>query len=197
MMSLEHAMQLVLHQPTPAALVALQGALLACGRPDQATAPALNLAEAFHSYLCEIESKVSAKELSELASRLDMGAVGLVALENLVGARDANFLQELILAALGEGLMVAASRQYIRAWQVETGAVNQAAAWFLSEALWRVSGELQPCLPAAERWHTIQTLLAPAQDASLPASHRALLLGRVFQLLLLIRIIPLLPADQE
>jgi hypothetical protein len=119
--------------------------------------------------------------------------VALVALENLVGERAENFMLDLLLAALGETLMVAASRQYVKAWQVETGSVYQQAAWVLSEALWSVSADLRPNLPAEERWNAVQSLLAPVHQAQVPAPQKALLVGRIFQLLLAVHVLPLLP----
>jgi hypothetical protein len=193
-MQLEDALQPILHRPTPAALVALQGALLASTPRAEGNRRALEIAGQFHAYLCELESKITAQEYSELASRLDMGAVGLVALENLVGERGENFMLDLLLGGLGEILMVAASRQYVKAWRVETGAVYQKAVWVLSEALWNVSSDLQPNLPAEERWSAIQSLLAPALQAQVPAPQKALLVGRIFQLLLAIQLLPPLPA---
>lgn len=197
MPNLQDALQQIVTRPTPAALVELQGALLASGREGDAVEQSLEIAGRFHAYLCELESKISAQQNSELASRLDMGAVGLVAIENVVVGDREKFWQRLFLGFLGEGLMVAASRQYIRAWQVETGVVHQNAAWELAGALWRLSGQLQPGLPPAERWQSIQSLLAPAYDPAVPAPDKALLLGRVFQVLLLLYVVSLLPGQSD
>jgi hypothetical protein len=185
MKSLQDVLQSILNQPTPESLVALQGVLLTSDREGGGVDRALEIAGYFHAYLSELQSKINAKDYSELASRLDMGAVGTVALENMVAAEKEQFWERLLLGGLGEGLMVAASRQYIRAWEVETGLVHSRAAWTLTEALWRTSVEMQPDLPAERRWQAIQSLLAPAYDPGVPAPDKATLLGRVFQILLL------------
>ena len=185
MKSLQDAIQPVLTQPAPADLVALQGALLASGQRGEAFDNALETAGQFHGYLCDLQSKITAREYSELASRLDIGAVGAVALENVLSADPGELWQGLLLGALGEGLMVAASRQYVKAWEVETAQVHTCAAWYLTEALWRASGEMQPDLSPQKRWEAIQSLLAPAYDDEVPGETKALLLGRVFQILLL------------
>ncbi|MFC2046531.1 hypothetical protein ACFLTC_03305 [Chloroflexota bacterium] len=185
MKSLQEAIQPVLTQPTPADLVALQGALLASGERGDSFDNALETAGQFHAYLCDLQSKISAREYSELASRLDIGAVGAVALESIISADREHLWQGLLLGALGEGLMVAASRQYVKAWEVETVQVHTCAAWHLTEALWRASGEMQPVLSPEKRWEAIQALLAPAYDDEVPGEDKALLLGRVFQILLL------------
>jgi hypothetical protein len=147
----------------------------------------------FHAYLCELESKLSARDYSDLASRLDIGAVGVVALESVIASEKEKFWQRLLLGGIGESLMVVASRQYVRAWEIETGLVHKCAAWYLAEALWRTSSEMQPELPPDQRWQAIQSLLAPVHDADVPASAKAVLLGRVFQMLLLTYVARLLP----
>jgi hypothetical protein len=185
MKTLQDATRSILTRPTPEALVALQGALLALECDEGAVQQALEVAAHFHSYLCELQSKVTARDYSELASRLDIGAVGAVALENLVCGEGQELWKRLMLGGLGEGMMVAASRQYIRAWQVEAGLVHSEATWYLGEALWRASRHMQPDLPIQERQKAIESLLAPASDPDTPASAKALLIGRIFQVLLL------------
>jgi hypothetical protein len=197
MTSLEDAIQPILKQPTPEALVALQGALLASGRSGDALSDALEFAGHFYRYLCELRGKISAKDYSELASRLDIGAVGAVALENLIASEVTEFWKRLLLGGLGETLMVAASRQYIKAWQVETDVEHACATWCLADSLWRVSAKMQPSLPDEQRWQAIQALLAPARDPRVSGSEKALLLGRVFQLLLLTYLARLFPFSED
>jgi hypothetical protein len=196
MNSLQDAVRPILNQPTPEGLVALQGALLASDQQDAALERALEIAGRFHAYLSELESKISARDYSELASRLDIGAVGAVALENILSTEREHFWQGLLLGALAEGLMVAASRQYIKGWEVETGLVHTHAAWYLTEALWHTSAELQPDLPPERRWQAIHSLLAPVHDSGVPAPDKAVLLGRVFQMLLLTHLAQLLPVSE-
>ena len=93
--------------------------------------------------------------------------------------------------------MVAASRQYVKGWETETGLVHTQSVWFLSEALWHASAGMQPGLPPDQRWQAIQSLLAPAADPSVPASDKAVLLGRVFQILLLTHLVRLLPVAES
>jgi hypothetical protein len=183
MKSLQDAIQPILSHPTPAALVEVQGALLALG--GEASGPVLEIAGHFYAYLNELQSKVTARDYSELASRLDIGAVGAVALENILAGKDESLMQSLLLGGLGEALMVAASRQYIKGWEVEAGLVHSRTAWYLAEALWRTSEAMQPELAAEARWQAIESLLAPARDPDVAAPVKALLLGRIFQVLLL------------
>jgi len=194
MKNLSDVLQPIMAGPTPGALVALQGALLACEMEGEAVGTALEITGQFHTYLSELQSKITAKQYNEVASRLDIGAVGVVALENLVATQKEEFWKRLLLGGLGEILMVAASRQYIRAWDAETSLVHSHAAWYLSEALWRASRQMQPDLPPEQRWQAIQGLLAPTYTASTPAPDKAVLLGRVFQILLLTQLARLWPA---
>ncbi len=195
MKSLQEAVQAVLVQPDPTKLVTLQGALLASGRGGEAVDRALDVAGHFFGYLSELQSKIAAKDFSELASHLDIGAVGIVALENVVTGERDTFWQRLFLGGLSEALMVGASRQYVKGWQVETGLVHTEAAWYLAEALWQASCQMQPDLPAEQRWQAVESLLAPAYDPEVPAASKALLLGRVFQMLLLTHLAQSMAAD--
>jgi hypothetical protein len=185
MEDLHQAVGSILSQPTPEGLVSLQGALLVCGQQEEAAGQALQVANHFHIYLSELQSKLAARAYSELASRLDIGAVGAVALENIITAERENFWQRLMLGGVAEGLMVAASRQYVKGWEVETGLVHSRAAWYLAEALWQASCRMQPDFESNARWSAIQDLLAPAHDPDVPASSKALLLGRIFQILII------------
>jgi hypothetical protein len=195
MPSLRDAIGTVLSQPTPEALVTLQGALLAWEQEDKTADRALEIANHFHAYLSDLQSKLTARNYSELASLLDIGAVGAVALENVLASESDNFWRRMVLGALAEGLMVTASRQYIKAWEAETGLVHTRAAWYLTEALWRASREMQPDLEAEQRWQAVQGLLAPASDPDVPAPNKAVLLGRIFQMLLITYLARLISAE--
>lgn len=186
MKSLEEVVVQVVSRPTPQALVDLQGAILASGKSGPVVDQALDVAGHFYLYLSDLESKLSARNFSELASRLDIGAVGAVAMENLIaGPVGEDLWKRLMLGGLSEVLMVAASRQYIKGWQLESQLVHRQAAWYLTEALWRASSTAQADAPVETRWEVISSLLAPARAADVAPEAKAVLLGRVFQILLL------------
>jgi hypothetical protein len=124
--------------------------------------------------------------------------VGGVALQNLVGAfgqREADggreLLEKILLGTGGESLMVAASRQYVKAWQAELHSVHCQAAWFLSGALWRLAADSDIGAGPGERWGRIQALFAPVRDPEIPNPDKALLLARVFQLVLVSQLVAL------
>jgi hypothetical protein len=174
--------------PSPAVLWELYGHLLAAGADPRL----LRIVETFHHYLCDLQSKATARQYAELASLLDIGAVGGVALENLISGGKENLFERFMLGTVSESLMVAASRQYVKGWQSELHSTHCQAAWFLAGELWQLSSEMQPDLPAAHRWESIKGLLNPARDAQTPNGAKAVLLGWLFQITLLSRTLPLL-----
>jgi len=192
MTSLQDAIRRIMSSPTPQALIDLQGALLSSGQHDIAVDQVLDICGHGYTFLTDLQSKLTAKQYSELASLLDIGAVGMVALESLVAGGEKDFWLSLIMGGVAEGLMIAASRQYIKGWQAEAGLVFSQAAWYLNEALWHMSEKMQPDTPSEERWQSIQSLVAPALDPEVDSAQKAVLLGLIFQMLLLIHLAPLL-----
>jgi hypothetical protein len=189
-MSFKDLLGRVLTEPTTDDLLALQTRLLAAEADPRRTDSAcrtLDVAREFYTYLSEIEAKVSAREYSELASLLDIGAVGGVALENLAEAGE-TFLQRMLLGGLSETLMVLASRQYVKAWSRETRPTHMRAVWFLRGELWRLSVRGRPDMRAKERAALVDGLLGPALDGDTTDEVRLALLGRLFQVLLIIHL---------
>ena len=90
--------------------------------------------------------------------------------------------------ALGEALMVLAARQYVKAWEEELKANYNAAAWFLSEEFWRLSVELKPNMPDAQRRQHVGRLDATLRDDEVEGIVRAAYIVTFFQLLLFVRL---------
>ena len=189
-MSYQDLLLRLMTEPSPTDLLALQTRLLVAEssieRADAAV-QALEVAREFHAYLSELEAKYSARDYSELASLLDIGAVGAVALENLIEAGE-SLTERMFLGGLSEVLMVTASRQYVKAWSREIQPVHMKAIWFLRAALWRLSIKGQPDMRADERIALVDGLLAPALGGEEADQIRPALLGRLFQVLLLIHL---------
>lgn len=172
-------------QPTPHALWQLRSDLLAGGAaPD---APALVVLSHAFAFFTELSARMTAQGFTELASMLDIGAVGTVALQNLVDGDTAKgeFWQRLLLGALSEGLMVLASRQYIKGAKAEVEALFQNHAWILADLLWRFSQARQPALPNTGRAQTIDRLFAPIWAEPTEPMAKAALIGRLYQMMLL------------
>ncbi len=176
-------------QPTTGDLWALRGALLT--RQDEPGAQqACAIAREFYLYLSELQSKLEARQYNELASLLDVGAVGMLALQDILLEKQALW-KNLLLGGLGEGLMVLASRQYVKAWERELELTHQRVAWTLYDALWKISRQLQPEQAEDERQALIEASLAPVLDDATSLGAKILLLLRLFQTVLLTLIAPL------
>lgn len=174
----------ILQAPSPAALRQLRGQWLEAGMA--ADTPVWRVLDQFYHFLNQLAAKASSWEYSHFASMLDMGAVGGVALQNLLSPEKAGQLwQRLLIAGVSEGLMVMAARQYVKAWEGEMAAVYAAAAWDLYGELWRASTEMMPELPGAERRRLMDALLEPVHDEEVGGVVKAALIARLYQLLLL------------
>jgi hypothetical protein len=188
---LEH----IAHQPTTADLWKLRGSLLACAKGQPTAALAHDVAREFFLYLSELQSKLTARQYNEVASRLDIGSVGMLALQDIL-VEQKDLWKNLLLGGIGEGLMVLASRQYIKAWEKELEAVHRRAAWTLYGVLWDVSCHYQPQMPEDERQAVIEAALEPALDEDTPFEMQMLLLLRFFQSLVLLLATPLCNVEQ-
>ncbi len=188
MNALLEAIRRIWAQPTPADLWALQAPLLALDSPQARAAHAL--AGQFYAYLSALESKLSSQRYSRLAAMLQASAVAVVGLEDALTGGRVN-LRELLTAGLGGALEVMAAIQEVHAWQMETRTVDAEVAWDLHRALWELSAEMQPELAHEERAAHLDRLLAPLHAPATPDAARALLIIRLFQLTLTIRLLPL------
>lgn len=176
----------LLTAPSPAGLWKLRGDLLEVGLPTKSVIWSL-LADSY-TFLNELQAKSTAREYSHFASLLDVGAVGGIAIQNMMEGGKNTMWQRLIAGGLSEGLMVMAARQYVRAWEGEMNATYQQAAWNLYGALWDLSNEMQDNLPAGQRRQLIDTLLAPLHDEHVTGTVKAALIARLYQTLILVRL---------
>jgi hypothetical protein len=187
-MSISDRLELILREPTPERLWQLRGDLMIAAIDPQA--PALHTLNQAFRFFSELASKSTAREYSHFASLLDITAVGVVVIS---GAKEAveegtSLLGTLLTAALSEGFMVLAARQYVKAWEEEMHSVYQQAAWELYQQFWLLSVHMQDSLPTEQRRSLLDNLLQPAFDKATPGTVRALLIGRLYQLLLLIQL---------
>jgi hypothetical protein len=188
--SLKLLLNHVAREPTASDLWKLRGVLLACTQGRETDSQLEEIAREFFLYLSELQSKMTARQYNEFASRLDIGSVGMLALQDIL-VEHTNLWKNLLLGGIGEGLMVLASRQYIKAWEHELKSVHRRAAWVLYGALWRMSRQYQPEMPVQDRQRLIETTLAPAMDDTKTSENQMLLLVRLFQTLLLLLALPL------
>ena len=178
------SLEIALTSPTPAALWMLRADLLEGGAsPDD---PALEIVGEFHAFLDRFATSTSSRDLNHLASKLDIGAIGGVVMEQLFESPNAKDLAMRVLTGgISEGLMALASRQYVRAQEGELAALFREAAWTLYDRLWRWTEGANPDLGTPERRQLLDRVTAPLRDAQAPDAIKAILAGRLFQVLLL------------
>ena len=110
-------------------------------------------------------------------------------LEALTRERD-RAIQRLLTGGLAEALEMLATAQHVKAWETEFASVHDQAVWYLYEALWQLSTETQPDLPAAQRQALIDSLLSSVRDPGVNSAVRMALIIRLYQVLLAIPFIP-------
>jgi hypothetical protein len=193
-MPVRHALSQALRSPDAAGLWRLRAELLQAGLPRDAAV--WSLLDRFQNYLRRLETGSSSRDYSHLASKLDIGALSGVVLENLLETDQAQDLALRIFTGLvSEGLMVLATRQHVKAWEGELSAVHLEAAWYLYGEMWRWAERRKPELPAAERRALLDQLFAPIRSDEAGGFARALLACALFQLLLLSHLEDALPRD--
>jgi hypothetical protein len=182
--SVRRALSDVLCSPTARELWTLRAVLLEAGVP--AESPVWETLTEFQAFLDELATSTSSQQYSELASRLDISAVGGIVFEQLLEPERAGDLcLRLLTGVLSEGLMILATRQHVKAWAGELAAVHRRAAWFLYEGLWRWAERRKPDLAAVQRRRLLDRVFAPLHAADTDDFSKATLLGLLFQVLLL------------
>ncbi|MBI5957862.1 MAG: hypothetical protein HY866_03945 [Chloroflexi bacterium] len=200
-MALEDLLQRILRDPSPDDLWQIHPYLLAM--PAPAAVPARELAGLFYSYLSCVRSKLSSKQHSALAAWLQVGALGAIALEDMIhlaGQDHLRVITNLFTAGLATSFEALSSFQQVKAWETEFASVHDEAVWKLYEILWQLSVETQPDLPVQQRLALIETLLAAVRDPNSNSLARVALIIRLFQVLLLVRLAPLfqpVPAEEK
>lgn len=181
---LHDSLSLVLTAPTTDALWRLRADLLEIGLAAESEVWSL-LAD-FHDYLDRLVTTASSRDLSHLASKLDISAISGVILERIAEkGEDSDRAVRLVSGMLSEGLMALATRQHVKAWSGELAALHRSAAWRLYEHLWRWTERLKPELSSDARRQLIDRLTAPIRSEEATGTDSAVLIGRLFQILLL------------
>lgn len=174
----------VLQSPDAENIWTLRGDLLQAGVPSGD--PVMSVLERYHNYMHQLASSMTARDFSHFASLLDVAGIGGVVTETLIDAEDRAALSRSLLGAvLSEGLMILATRQHVKAWEAEAGSLYRMAAWGLYPEIWALSRQLRPQLTDSERRKLLDGLFQPVLSDELEGSVRAVLIGRLFQLVLI------------
>ena len=178
------SLETALVSPTPEGLWELRADLL-----ENGTAPDDRLLEIigeFYSFLDRFATSTSSRDLNHLASKLDIGAIGGVVLEQLFESPNTKDLAMRILTGgISEGLMVLASRQYVRVQEGELAALFRDVAWTLYQRLWQWTTEANRSLGTSERRQLIDKITQPLLDTDASNVVKAVLAGRLYQVLVL------------
>jgi hypothetical protein len=196
-MTIEHLLQRILSEPSPDDLWQLHPRLLALDTP--AAAPARELARMFYCYLSCVRSKLTSKQYSTLAAWLAAGSVGVIALQDVIEAAPsdrAGMIGNLLAGGIAGSLELLSTRQHVKAWETEFISVHEEAVWHLYTTLWQLSVETQPGLAPEKRQALIDPLLTAVRDPLLDGMARMAVVIRLFQVLLIIRLAPLLTSMQ-
>lgn len=182
--SLPDSLAVVLKAPSCEALWRLRADLLEIGVAEESEV--WSLVRDFHDYLDKLATTTSSRDFSHLASKLDISAISGVILERVAErGEEADRALRLVSGLLSEGLMALATRQHVKAWSGELDAVHRCAAWHLYERVWRWTERLKPDLPADTRRQLIDRLMFPIRSGEATGTHKAVVIGRLFQILLL------------
>ncbi len=196
-MTLENLLQHILSDPSPDDLWALHPYLLALKVPE--AGPARELAQLFFCYLSCVRSKLTSRQHSSLSAMLAAGSVGSVVAQDVwASLREgrAAAISELLAGGVAGILEIASTLQHVKAWDTEFQSVHEEALWRLYVALWNISVETQPDLPAETRRALVDNLLSPLRQPALDGSVRMALVIRLLQIMLAIRLAPLVQPQQ-
>ncbi|MBN1201825.1 MAG: hypothetical protein JXJ20_08220 [Anaerolineae bacterium] len=196
-MPVESLLQHILSEPSPDDLWRLHPHLLALDKPG--AEPARELARQFYCYLGCLHSKLTSKQYSMVAAGLAAGSVGILALQEMMraAAEDrAHLIRDLLVGGLAETMELSSTVQHVKAWDTEFKLVHEEAIWHLYAELWQLSAETQPGLSHDKRAALIDSLLSAVRDSNTDNNLRAALIIRLFQVLLVLRLTPLLTPAQ-
>lgn len=174
----------VLTQPSIDTIWQLRGDLRQAGLSAESSV--WRVLDKFYAFINELSASMSAHEFSKMATLLDIGAVGGVAIQNLLESdiEPGELWKRLLAGGISESLMVLASRQYVKGAKAGMIGVCRATAWTLYDEFWQLSAQMQPDLDPAARRQLVDNLLAAIHDDSVPEMVKIGLNGRLFQILL-------------
>ncbi len=198
-MSLAECVESILSEPSSDGLWALHPYLLAIKSPEAESAR--EVARLFYCYLSCVSHKLTSKDLSSRAARFAAGSVGVIALTDVLNSLRSDrrgTINHLLSGGLAATLETLSTFQHVKAWGTEFASVHEDAVWHLYQLLWELSAETQPELPVERRDALINNLLSIVRKPEVAAGVRVAIVIRLFQILLVIRVAPLLhDAEKE
>jgi hypothetical protein len=96
----------------------------------------------FHAFASEVKGFVVSREFSEKASLFDIGAIGILGVENILTAERKSLLR-ILMSGLSEALVFAASRQYIHGATAVLEGLYRTNSAALYDDLWALATEFR------------------------------------------------------
>jgi hypothetical protein len=182
-MDVMNTLTILFASPSVENLWTLRSDLLEAGHANKSTL--LTVLSDFRRFLAQLDSRATSKGYSDLASKLDIGALSsIVGEEVLTNAQSPELAEKLLAGVLTEGLAVLATRQHVKAWDNELKTVCDEATWIVHDWLWRFTTKHKPDLEAATRRSLLDQLIAPLRENTTTVELKIALLTRLFQILL-------------
>jgi hypothetical protein len=147
-------------------------------------------------FTAEIRGFGASRASAERASVLDLGAISVLAVENLLTAERITPMR-LFMSGLSEGLMFLASRQYVHGGNAVLEATYRAHRVAVQDALWSVAmdfREPEGLESLREARRSIDDVFGRLDDPGVPIGARVALLHVLYALVAIVRCARLLKA---
>ena len=159
-------------------------------------AHALRLVDAAYAFASELQGFLAQKQHTELASLFDLGSIGVLGIENVLTAEKPSLVR-VLMAALAEGLVFAASRQYVAGARDLLAVVYRTHAAAMHRELWALATDRRKGMTAndvKEVQANIGVFFRKLEANDVPPETRVRILKEFFVLVLVIRVADLLEA---
>lgn len=143
----------------------------------------------YHAFASEVQGFSGSRRYAETASLFDLGAVGVLALENVLTA-DKITPMRLLMSGLSEGLMFLASRQYVAGSQEVLLATYRTHAVAVQDALWSLAADFRgtdDLRSIREVREAIDGLFRRLDDPGVPVAAKVSVLHLLYALAALVR----------
>jgi len=150
---------------------------------------ALDAVTRLYQFTAEVRGFAESRKAAETASMFDLGAVGVLALENILTA-DKVTLMRLLMSGLSEGLMFLASRQYVGGSNAVLTATYRSHAVAVRDGLWALAADFRSGDDIAamrEARAAIETLFAKLDDPGVAVGAKVTVIYQLYALVALVR----------
>ncbi|MBI4416061.1 MAG: hypothetical protein HY557_03660 [Euryarchaeota archaeon] len=165
-------------------------------RVREALDRALGLAGTAYAFVTELRGFEAQKGRSEAASLFDLGAIGVLAVENVLTA-DKVTLPRLLMSGLSEALVYLASRQYVAGSREVLHAIYRQHASSMYGELWMLATDHRKRLSpqdVRQMQRGIEEFFGRLDGPDIPVEARIVVLFQFYALLLTLRAAELLEA---